>query len=92
MAFISAVLKSEELAASDHCFMLVRCLRERLKKIIFPSLLLRGSWKSVLTGKRDSRVSNKTVFITEHLKGEQHNWGCFDIPRIAGRLASPQNA
>lgn len=73
MTFISALLKSEELAASDHCNMPVRCLSESLKKIIFLSLLLRESWKSILTRKRNSGVSNKTVFITEQLKGEWHS-------------------
>lgn len=90
MAFISAVLKSEELVASDHCFMPVRCPCERLKKLIFLSLLLRGSWKSVRIRKRNSSMSNKTVFITKQLKGEWHNWGCSDVPRISGRLAPPR--
>lgn len=92
MAFISAVLKSEELVASDHCFMPVRCPCERLKKLIFLSLLLRGSWKSVRIRKRNSSMSNKTVFITKQLKGEWHNWGCSDVPRISGRLAPSQDA
>lgn len=90
MAFIPALLKSEELAASDHCFMPVRCLSERLKKIIYLSLLLRDSWKSVLTGKRNSSVSNETAFITEQLKGEWHDWGSFSTPRIPGRPVLPQ--
>ena len=68
----------------------MRCPCERLKKLIFLSLLLRGSWKSVQIRKRNSSMSNKTVFITEQLKGEQHNWGCSDVPRIPGRLVPPR--
>lgn len=92
MALISAVLKSEELVASDHCFMPVRCPCEGLKKLIFLSLLLRGSWKSVRIRKRNSSMNNKTVFITEQLKHDRHNWGCSDVPRVPGRLAPPQDA
>lgn len=82
MAFISAELKSEELAASDHHFMPGRCLSETPKKITFLSLLLRECWKSVLTGNRNSRVSNETVFITEQLKGEWHNSRSSSVPRV----------
>lgn len=92
MAFFSAVLKSEELAASNHCLTPARGLCERLKKIIFLSLLLRDSWKSVLTGKGNLSVNNESVFLTRQLKCEWHNRGRSGLPRLLGRLAHPPGA
>lgn len=65
MVFILVLLKLEELVVFDYCFMFVRCLSERLKKIIYLLLLFRDFWKLVLIGKRNLSVSNEIVFIIE---------------------------
>lgn len=95
IAFISMFPKSEELAASDHCFMAGRCLNVRLSKMIFLSLSLRTSSKSVLTGKEIQAWVIK-LCLSEQLKSECIIWEALSfsgfqehwvLPRLPSRDA-----